>query len=98
MVKSSEAISQKNRSKAYRRETGFILLMLAIPFVNFLIFRLIYIINLLNNTKIKTPQVLTLWGLFYIIAKSISNTIGIDISESRCETSAMPAASDVSFP
>ena len=38
MVKSREAIAKKIRSKAHKKETAFILLMLAIPFVNFLVF------------------------------------------------------------
>ena len=38
MVKSREAIAKKKHSKAYKKETAFILLMLAIPFLNFLVF------------------------------------------------------------
>ena len=43
MIKSSEAVSPKRKlfapkSKAHKKETVFILLMLAIPFVNFLVF------------------------------------------------------------
>ena len=38
MSKSRKALSRKLRTKAHWKEVGFILLMLAIPFANFLVF------------------------------------------------------------